>query len=263
MFIILSLLYPIYPLLRPLSPLKSTIILLRHGQSTSNIQGVISSCRSLENTSRHPLTEVGRVQASDAGRSLRSLIEGEDRAREGRGQGGLKEVKFLSSTFRRAVETAEIARRALEGEMGSTGAPSAPSVNPGVLKVTEFRERYFGRLDGLPLSTYAYVWPVDMVTTENKGFGVESVEEVWSRSSSALERLDAEIGGKGVCLVVAGHADTLQIMQAGTAGTEHLGDFSSYRFKNGECRVLDGSLPEREEMGPPENLTKGQGERHS
>ena len=183
---------------------------------------------------------------------MRGMVEGK----------GLREVKFVSSTFKRAAETAELARGVLVEELGGEeGLPKEglPVVVGGVKKCTEFRERYFGRLDGLPLPTYAYVWPVDKMTTSNKGFDVESVEEVWSRSSSRLRELDEEMGGEDVCLVVAGHADTLQIMQAGRAGVEYLGDFSSYRFKNGECRVMDGNLPPKEDMSAPERWKKGNG----
>ena len=183
----------------------------------------------------------------DAGLALKEMVEGK----------GVREIKFVSSTFKRAVETAEIARGVLVEGLGGDGGGAV--VKGGVKRCTEFRERYFGRLDGLPLPTYAYVWPVDKITTSNKGFDVESVDEVWARASERLVELDKEIGGEGVCLVVAGHADTLQIMQAGRAGLEHLGDFSSYRFKNGECRFMDGVLPPKEDMSAPEKWMKGNG----
>ena len=73
-----------------------------------------------------------------------------------------------------------------------------------------------------------------------------------------LEEVEKKIGGEGVTIVIVSHADTLQILQAGQGlGLDKMGEFSSYRFKNGECRVMGEELPEKQEMEPPEIWKKG------
>mmetsp|Transcript_40433 Transcript_40433/g.79129 ORF Transcript_40433/g.79129 Transcript_40433/m.79129 type:complete len:117 (+) Transcript_40433:689-1039(+) len=116
----------------------------------------------------------------------------------------------------------------------------------------------------MKLYTYAYVWPVDLLLPTHTGFDVESVAAVARRAGEAVARIDASLGdgetlGTDV-LVLAGHADTLQILQVLAAGVEEgmLGTFSSYRFGNGEVRFMGrdvGTLPDPSPMVPPEKGT--------
>jgi len=114
-------------------------------------------------------------------------------------------------------------------------------------------ERYFGRLDGDYLFTYAYVWPVDMFDSTQKGFDVESVAEVSKRTGDAMLRIDSDVVNRGKELngrsegsrdivVITSHADTLQILQVYAAGLPNVGMFSSYRFENGEVREMQRTL---------------------
>ena len=117
-------------------------------------------------------------------------------------------------------------------------------------------ERYFGRLDGQALSTYGYVWPVDMFEPTHTAFDVESVAAVSTRIRSCLLDIDSkhtDTGG-GNHIVLTSHADVLQITQVYAAGLLNVGKFSSYRFGNGEVRRMGrniSSLPEAVPLQPP------------
>lgn len=47
-------------------PLKNSYYLLRHGQSWGNVEGVISSSRSLATSEKHGLTPLGVQQATES-----------------------------------------------------------------------------------------------------------------------------------------------------------------------------------------------------
>ena len=73
--------------------------------------------------------------------------------------------------------------------------------------------------------------------------GVESVDGVTARIRELVLGLEAEFDGRTI--VLASHADTLQIAQCYVAGADPR-SFSMYRFKNGEVRELErteDSLP--------------------
>jgi len=116
----------------------------------------------------------------------------------------------------------------------------------------------------MKLYTYAYVWPVDLFLPTHTGFGVESVHSVASRVAEAVTRIDRSLpdrdGDEESVVVLAGHADTLQILQVLAAGVdvENLGTFSSYRFRNGEVREMGrdtSTLPQPQPMVPPKKGT--------
>ena len=91
----------------------------------------------------------------------------------------------------------------------------------------------------------------DAYTLENRGFGVESVADVWERALEGLEKVEGRAGGERTCVVIVGHADTLQIMQAGRHGEEEMKRFSEFRMANAEARLLDAELPTPVKMEPP------------
>jgi len=234
-----------------LSPTRHKFLLLRHGQSTANVAGIISSDPdALMYTEKHGLTALGKEQA------LGSAAAVADELRK-LNCGG--RVRFFSSPFARAKQTAEICAEQLLNII-----PEGWEVVPDVGLDNGLRERYFGRLDGMKLYTYAYVWPVDLLLPTHTGFDVESVAAVARRAGEAVARIDASLGDEETdateVIVLAGHADTLQILQVLAAGVEEgmLGTFSSYRFGNGEVRFMGrdvGTLPDPSPMMPPEKGT--------
>lgn len=245
----------------PLPDLKNHYYLLRHGQSTANVAGIISSARSLAGSDRHGLTLLGIEQSRGSAGRLVDAIAG-DLAGDGGGDGGdapprsTGQVYFVSSPFARARETAEQCIRGIRRDDAVAGRADSLglAIHDEVFLHDGLMERHFGRLDGMELSTYAYVWPVDMMDPTHTAFGVESVSAVIERVRGAILELEARYDGGGNHVVLASHADVLQITQVYAAGLENPGQFSSYRFGNGEVRAMRrsvDSLPEPVPLQPP------------
>lgn len=245
------------------SGLKNKYLGLRHGESTANIAGVISSNMQVGSTI-HGLTPEGRAQARRAATDLIEKIGRNDLLQPGK-------VLLVSSPFTRARETANEARLtmskiiAFENEVYSSSSTSgskggvgqwviAPPVDRcilleecGVDEAYEFaeipiimkddlRERYFGEMDGKELIFYNKVWPVDQKDAFNNRLGVESVQDVCTRCQRLLQSLESEYSDK--VIVFSSHADTLQIMQMFMSGAMDPRRYAEFRFRNGELRVM-------------------------
>lgn len=210
--------------------LKNNYFGLRHGQSTANVAGIISSTM-LVGSTNHGLTDLGRAQSRDSAPALLKLI-GEDQ---------LHNTIFYSSIFKRAKETTEESIWALQELLKAKGS----NIQRFSYYISPLlRERYFGEYDGGELGLYNNVWTKDVHNADNSDNGVESVHKVISRLDVFLR--DMEQKHKGANIVVTSHADTLQIMQVYMCGAD-VRQFSQYRFKNAEVRnMLD--LP------PPDNV---------
>mmetsp|Transcript_20776 Transcript_20776/g.38130 ORF Transcript_20776/g.38130 Transcript_20776/m.38130 type:complete len:331 (-) Transcript_20776:78-1070(-) len=241
-----------------LPPLKNHYYLLRHGQSTANVEGIISSARSLAGSTKHGLTPLGIQQGKDSAASLVDMVEG-DMNNDDNGSDipkSTKQVYFYSSPFARAKETAEACLQGITGneEVAEQVKTLGLEVNDNILLDDGLMERFFGTLDGKELSTYGYVWPVDMLEPTNTAFDVESVAAVSTRIRSTLLDIDSQHDGGGNHIVLTSHADTLQIAQVYAAGLDNAGMFSQYRFGNGEVRRMGrgvDSLPEAVPLVPP------------
>jgi broad specificity phosphatase PhoE len=227
----------------PLPPaLKNTYYLLRHGQSTANVEGIISSARSLAYSDKHGLTPLGYEQGVASSQQLLSLLEGSSHER----------LVLISSPFARARQTAEAC---LEGLLAGP-RPADLTIEAGVPLDERLMERYFGKLDDEAIYTYAYVWPVDQFNVTHTAFGVESVAAVATRLRELIVSLEDRYHDCHVVLV--SHADVLQIAQLYAANVENVGVFSSYRFANGEVRVMKqtpDSLPEPNPLRAPKRGT--------
>jgi broad specificity phosphatase PhoE len=228
--------------------LRNKYYLLRHGQSTANVAEVISSCRSLAYTSRHGLTDLGYNQGMEASAELLDILERTTRRGE--------RLVFVSSPFARAYQTAQACLTGLESadhqdRLGRLGM----KVSSNVEVHDDLVERYFGRLDGQALYTYGYVWPLDMFDSTHTAFDVESVAAVCARFRSVIQDLEVR-HGPNCHVVLVSHADVLQIAQLYASGSDNVGSFSSYRFKNGEIReMVVGStdfLPKPVPLEPPQ-----------
>ena len=226
-----------------LPPLKNRYFALRHGLSTANVAGIISSLPSV-GTTIHGLTEEGKVQARAAAPDILEAIGGPEQ---------LQSLVVYASDFTRARETGEEAVDALWESFsgspggGSTGGGSGACAKAPVLEEVGLRERWFGDLDGEDVSTYNDVWPLDLENAHHTTFGVESVNSVAGRIRDMFLRLEKKHSSAegGVPILLTSHADTLQIMQTYVANAD-VRYFSQYRFKNGEGRPLlqsPSSLP--------------------
>ena len=150
----------------PLPPLNNYYYLLRHGQSTANVEGIISSARSLSGSTKHGLTLLGIEQARESAASLIDSI-----AEDIYNDDSTKQVYFYSSPFARAKETAEQCIKGINAneEVAEKVNCLGLEINTDITLDDGLLERYFGRLDGKELPTYAYVWPVDMMMPTHTG----------------------------------------------------------------------------------------------
>ena len=176
-----------------LPPLKNRYFALRHGLSTANVAGIISSLPSV-GTTIHGLTEEGKVQARAAAPDILEAIGGPEQ---------LQILVVYASDFTRARETGEEAVDALWESFsgspggGSTGGGSGACAKAPVLEEVGLRERWFGDLDGEDVSTYNDVWPLDLENAHHTTFGVESVNSVAGRIRDMFLRLEKKHSAEG------------------------------------------------------------------
>lgn len=145
-----------------LPPLNNYYYLLRHGQSTANVEGIISSARSLAGSTKHGLTILGEEQGRTSAGDLVELIAQDlssNNSKEVEVE-STKKVYFYSSPFARAKETAYACMEGLneDEKVAARVMELGLNVQGEVTLEDGLMERYFGRLDGKELSTYAYVW---------------------------------------------------------------------------------------------------------
>ena len=228
--------------------LKNKYYFLRHGQSTANVAGVISSARSLAYSDKHGLTSLGYEQGKESASQLLEFLK-EEGAKSG------DKLLFVTSPFARARQTAQACMDGLK-EQADQVASVGVEVQEEVVFEDRLMERFFGRLDNEAIYTYAYVWPLDGFNVTHTAFDVESVAAVCTRLLEVVERFESEYDGYHI--VWTSHADVLQIAQLYAANVENVGLFSSYRFKNGEVRPMrrtPDSLPEPSPLEAPDRGT--------
>lgn len=195
--------------------MNSDIWVLRHGESTANVEGLIVSVAGPRALSEVGLTPRGREQARAAGRGALDQGLGAD-------------TLVISSDFARARQTAE--------EFASILGAREPRLDP------RLRERCFGIHDEGPASAYEQVWAVDRKRSIHED-GVESVQDVATRIEQVLREADAQAGGAPVVLVA--HGDVLQIALAVATGVDphdhrdvpHLGNAELRRLGPGRIAV--------------------------
>lgn len=248
----------------PLPKLKHNYFLLRHGQSTGNVEGVISSARTLATSTKHGLTALGIQQGAEAAGNFLTLLEQQV---QNNGDCMLKlptkRVFFYSSPFARAKQTAEACLNALlsQEEHIIKSKQLNLDIQKDITIENGLMERFFGDLDDKPLATYAYVWPEDQRDVTQTGkYNVESVAAVATRAREVIMKIEQSqihLEEEGDVIVLTSHADVCQIVQLYASGIDNVGDFSSYRFGNGEVRFMGRSvdtLPERQPLEMPDVL---------
>jgi probable phosphoglycerate mutase len=158
--------------------------MVRHGESTWNVLGLIQG-----HADGPTLTEKGRCQSAQVAEQFR------------RGRVGA----IYSSDLDRARETAAFVGQAL-------GLPVAVDA--------ALRERSFGSFEGLPLGALdaedSGIRGDHVVDATARPEGGESLDEVYERVGSFLERLAAE-GHRGDVIVVS-HGGAIRAMRAFCAG---------------------------------------------
>jgi broad specificity phosphatase PhoE len=178
------------------------LILLRHAESEDNSLGILGG------NSGSMLTELGRVQAAKAGKSLKL---------------SLSPTKVYSSPRPRCVETTEIVLRALGSDL--------PIVTTETL-----REREFGKISGTDISKVDFEM-VDGVNSGNE-YGIESLEQVQVRVGGFLEQLKSDCQESDVVLIVS-HSNPLRYMTAILTGMSFDHVMKSMSLKNAEYSIHD------------------------
>jgi broad specificity phosphatase PhoE len=163
---------------------EQKLLMVRHGESTWNVLGLIQG-----HADGPTLTDKGRRQSAQVAEQLRR-----DRV-----------SAIYSSDLVRARETAAFVGKAL-------GLPVA--VDPAL------RERCFGSSEGLPLggldAADSGIHGDQVVDAAARPDGGESLDEVYERVGSFLERLRGE-GHRGDVVVVS-HGGAIRAMRAFCAG---------------------------------------------
>jgi broad specificity phosphatase PhoE len=229
--------------------------LLRHGQSTANVDEVISSDRvTLSYSNKHGLTDVGYQQGKESHQQLLEAIQNRIAPQQLPPSTTTDKNRWphrhrlimISSPFARARQTALACLRGLN-EMKERLEMMHMDVIPSILIHNLLVERYFGKLDNEAIYTYAYVWPLDKFNVTHTAFDVESVAAVATRLEQLIQQLESNFldvvettnDDDGIHeisvtnhIVLVSHADVLQIGQLYAANAENIGEFSSYRFKS-------------------------------
>ena len=178
--------------------LQIKVGIIRHGQSTANVQGHIVSSLS-KGGARVGLTKLGREQVRASIRAHRSELTGRT-SRTG-AYGG--RIVVVSSPFLRTMETAQVAVREL------TSIHGVGVVSSSIPVCHDARERYFGWLDGQNSDNYQHVWDLDRIDPAHRFFRNESVNDVRVRMSRLISALSKTYPGATV--LIATHGDTGQI----------------------------------------------------
>jgi probable phosphoglycerate mutase len=163
-------------------------LVLRHGQSEANVQGLIASAPAVAVT-RFGLTEEGRAQVR---RSVRAAVDA------GVVPAG---CRLVSSPLRRARESAEVAAAEL-------GVPFTVD--------DRLRERAFGELDLGPDTAYDGVWANDREDPGHVRWGVESVQALQARVLGLLRELSQ--GPMSGPVLLCTHGDVASVLICSALG---------------------------------------------
>jgi broad specificity phosphatase PhoE len=180
------------------------LFLIRHGQDQDNAQFLINGRRDTE------LTEIGKAQATDAARALRSAAIS----------------CTYTSPLTRARQTASIITNAL--------GIAEPQMDSDLI------EREYGILTGRSASEIPVLATRFM---ESYGFkyvieapGIESYPEVWKRAGNFLQRISKQHAGETV-LVVA-HNEIAKMIRANFNGATWEDELRRPPLANGEVIAL-------------------------
>lgn len=190
--------------------LRHRYYILRHGQSEANREELIVSDPG-RGVPEFGLTAEGRVQVARTVRTARRA-------------GALgSSLRFHSSDFRRARESAEIAAAELEHTGGV-------QLEPGL------RERFFGSWDGTSTGNYPRVWAEDPGCSHPADWRVEPVEAVLERALEVILRIEGE--GEPSEVVLVTHGDVAQILLAAFGGMGPRRHREVPHLGTGELRAL-------------------------
>ncbi len=166
---------------------RNTFIFMRHGESESNTQDVISA--SLETSAQYPLTKNGQARAKKAGEELKTK--------------GV--TKIIASPFFRTQETATIVAETL-------GLPVETN--------TGLHEFNLPGFDGKPVSAHQSQFSVQEERFQKKIGENETWSELVVRMMTTIKAIDA--GHENETILIVSHGDPLlMVLWAMSAKTAH------------------------------------------
>lgn len=163
---------------------RNRYLLMRHGHSQANQQGVIVSSPA-RGVANFGLSELGEQQLAQRVADWHWPTP----------------TRVVHSDFLRTAQTAAHIADAF-GLM--------PSVE------TRLRERYFGELEGQSDDRYPSIWVLDAQDAEHQHLQVEAVSAVAKRMRAVID--DWEQTASGETIVLISHGDPLQILLTALAG---------------------------------------------
>ena len=187
---------------------------MRHGHSEANERGVIVS-HSVNGAGQFGLTAVGRMQVAKSLDLVRASKDPLD-----------DKTRIFSSDFRRAVETATIARDRL-------------GVRSDITLDTRLRERDFGELELASSDHYDEVWASDEQDSANTLFGAESADAVLCRGLALVTEL--EKANSDTIFLFVSHGDTLQILMTAFMGLKTKAHRRIRHLETAEIRCLNSA----------------------
>lgn len=187
--------------------LNNRYFIMRHGRSLANEKGLIVS------SPRNGLTGYGLARRGRE--QIRSSLESQ--AVLG------SDTLIIASDFLRTRESAALAAEILK---------AAP-----IRTCEELRERNFGDFELSGDENYKRVWTGDEGNDGNKGYGVESPEEVQIRFRRCIGRMETEYAGRTLLLI--SHGDLLQIAQTWFEGAPPCRHRSLGHLETAEIRALN------------------------
>ena len=194
------------------SHLDNRYFAMRHGHSLANQQGIIVS-QPENGCDQFGLSELGQAQVKQ------SLAQNDDL--DGR-------TIVLSSDFRRARESAQIAHKMLDC-----------SADIGI--ELRLRERHFGELEMTSDDRYKEIWREDASNPDSHPNGCESVNQVMARVTALVVHCEERYADETILLV--SHGDALQILQTAFARLDGARHRQLQHLDTAEIRRLNLAVP--------------------
>ena len=193
--------------LSAITQLNNRYFAMRHGHSVGNQRGTIVS---------HPENGCGGFGLSEQGREQVLVSLRQDSLLDAG-------TVIVSSDFDRALESADIARQALN-------CRSRIEVD------FRLRERNFGELELGSDRAYSAVWQQDEQDPDSDFRGVESANRVMARVTELI--VDLERRFVDTSLLLVSHGDALQILQTAFAGRDASTHRQLQHLQTAEIRCL-------------------------
>ena len=196
---------------------------------------------------------MGKAQAAQAGEDvIQAFQEHNSNENEKDSTEPWQAVILLASDLLRAKETAEIVRDKLLQAgipLVQVSFPEGVDVPQGLALEPRLRERWFGEWDESSDQNYPHVWKDDAIDPDHTHRGVESVNQVVTRTTSCICEWDGRLslsrpksqGEKyGRCMVICvAHGDVLQILQTAFAKMDPAKHRSLDHLETAKLRKLE------------------------